>query len=324
MSAQTNVVLPGEPIKPVLVKNNGSGNKSNDKKGPVNKSPFKQAKAVEKKIKLFVYGDSGVGKTTLALQFPSPVVIDLEAGTDLYGSDYNFDVLKANTIDEVMEAIDWLYKNKHSYKTLVIDPITVYWDALQKKWSETFLNRNKQSRGYKFEYYNFQPIDWQTIKSELKYFLRRLTNLDMHIVVTAREKTKYKDGQMMASDGETFDGEKSLPYMFDTVIRLYKNQSRKHMAICLKDRSKKLPLETEFESSYDVIKEAFGEKSMQKAVKQVLASEEQKKQILEYCTRMSISKEDLERKLINYDSSSLDDLSFDNAQLIITKLNTVN
>ena len=40
------------------------------------RSPFQKARSLPKRLKLFLWGDSGVGKTTLALQFPSPVAKD--------------------------------------------------------------------------------------------------------------------------------------------------------------------------------------------------------------------------------------------------------
>ena len=61
-------------------------------------SPFQQAKSVTKKLKLFLWGPPGGGKTTLSLQFNKPVVIDLEGGSDLYGDAFQFDVLRATSI----------------------------------------------------------------------------------------------------------------------------------------------------------------------------------------------------------------------------------
>ena len=52
-----------------------------------------------RRLKLFVYSDSGAGKTTLAVQFPQTAIIDLEGGTDHYGELSNFDVLHARTAD---------------------------------------------------------------------------------------------------------------------------------------------------------------------------------------------------------------------------------
>lgn len=220
-------------------------------------NPFKKAHNKEKRLKLFLWGDSGVGKTTLALQFPNPAVIDLEGGTDWYGDSFSFDILDANTPDQIMKAVDFLLFEKHEYKTLVIDPVTVYWESLQKKWSNILLKRNPKSKGFKHEFFDLQPKDWMTIKNEFKEFIRKITMLNMNVIVTAREKTKYADGTFMKAMGETFDGDKSLPYMFDTILRLYTDGKGKHMGTCLKDRSNSLPKET-FECSYSVLEEILG------------------------------------------------------------------
>jgi len=219
-------------------------------------SPFEKAMLRDKRLKLFLWGDSGVGKTTLALQFPEPVVIDLEGGTDLYGNRFEFDVLKTSTADDAMDAVCWLMNHDHEYRSLIIDPVTIYWDALQRKWSEIFLRRNKNSKGFRFEYYDFQPKDWMAIKAEFKEFIRNLISLDMNVIVTARQKVQYADGAYMKAIGQTFDGEKSLPYLFDTIVRLYRDQAGRYMGECLKDRSNKLPKQP-FENAYSVYEVFF-------------------------------------------------------------------
>lgn len=150
-------------------------------------APFRKAESLDKRLKLFLWGDSGVGKTTLALQFPEPAVIDLEGGADLYGASFDFDVLRATTADEAMAAVEWLLTHAHSYRTLVVDPITVYWDALQRKWSDIFLRRNKGTKGHRYEFYDLQPRDWMAVKAEFKDFVRKLIALDMNVIVTARQ-----------------------------------------------------------------------------------------------------------------------------------------
>ena len=284
-----------------------------------NQSPFKKATTLGKRLKLFLWGDSGVGKTTLSLQFPKPAVIDLEGGTDLYGDSFEFDVLRANTPDEVMAAVDWLLTSKHPYRTLVIDPVTLYWDALQKKWSDIFLRRNKGSKGYKYEFYDLQPKDWLTVKAEFKEFIRKLIALDMNVIVTAREKTKYKEGSFMVAMGETFDGEKSLPYMFDTIVRMYVDDKGRHMGTCLKDRSNKLP-KGEFECSYETFEQFFGKKSLNRASKPIeYASDAQKAKIREYIEQFNLTPEQVERRLAAYDAETIDDLTRENAEVIISK-----
>jgi len=218
-------------------------------------SPFGPAGPADRRLKLLLWGDSGTGKTTLALQFPKPVVLDLEGGTDLYGDAYTFDRLRTTSADAAMEAIDWLRDNTHDYETLIIDPISVYWEALQHKWSEIFLQRNKQSRGFKFEFYEFQMRDWMVVKSEMREFVRKLIAVDMNVVVTARQKTLYAEGALKAL-GETFDGEKSLAYLFDQVVRLYRDEQRRFMALCQKDRSGVLPA-VPFEVQYAVFEKCL-------------------------------------------------------------------
>lgn len=237
--------------------------------------PFIKAKASKRRLKLFLWGDSGSGKTTLALHFPSPVVIDLEGGTELYGESFDFSVLPATDADEVTAAVDWLARNKHGYRTLIIDPITIYWEMLQKKWSDIFLNRNKAGKGYKHEFYEMQVKDWNTVKAEYKDFLRSLIILDMNVILIAREKTKYAEGSTMRAIGETFDAEKSTHYIFDTTLRLSVNGEGKHLGLTLKDRSNKLPpkKQGEWEVNYQVFEAAYGDILTKKAKIQPTATE---------------------------------------------------
>jgi len=287
-------------------------------------SPFQKARSLDRRLKLFLWGDSGVGKTTLSLQFPKPVVIDLEGGTDLYGESFDFDVLRASTADEVMGAVEWLLTHPHPYRTLVIDPITVYWDALQKKWSDIFLRRNKGSKGYKFEFYDLQPRDWMTVKAEFKDLIRKLIALDMNVIVTARQKVQYADGAFMKAIGETFDGEKSLPYLFDTIVRLYRDDKGRFLGECLKDRSNRLP-PGEFECSFARLEEIFGKKTLaRKARPTLFATEEQKRQIREQIALFGITPEQVARRLAAYGAESLDELTEENARIILAKFRSAS
>lgn len=308
---KTSVVLPAENTDTRSTP--PSDGKPNEKL-----SPFQRAASRDRRLKLFLWGDVGVGKTTLALHFPKPVVIDLEGGTDLYGDSFHFDVLRASTADEVMNAAQWLLTQPHEYRTLVVDPITVYWDALQKKWSDIFLRRNKGSKGYKFEFYDLQPRDWLTIKSEFKDFVRTLISLDMNVIVTARQKIQYADGALMRAIGETFDGEKSLPYLFDTIVRLYRDEKGRFMGEVIKDRSNKLPT-GQFECSFAVFEQLFGKSLTRKAQPLSLATDAQKQQISNYILRFAMAPEVVAQRLAVYGADSLDELTEDNARIIIEK-----
>jgi len=282
-------------------------------------SPFRKATSLSKRLKLFLWGEAGAGKTTLSLQFPRPAVIDLEGGADLYGDAFDFDVLRITTADEVAEAVDWLRTHTHSYRTLVIDPITIYWDALQKKWSDIFLRRNKGTKGHKFEFYDLQPRDWMTIKAEFKDLVRKLIALDMNVIVTARQKIQYGDSGFMQAIGETFDGEKSLPYLFDTIVRFYRDEKGRFMGECLKDRSNRLPTQP-FECSYPLFEESFGQETLEREAQPAArVSDAQLEQLRTYIKRFEMTPEQVTQRLTAYGADSLDHLTEENAGAILRK-----
>jgi hypothetical protein len=70
--------------------------------------------------RICVYGGHGIGKSTLASQFPAPIFISTEDGID------SLDVTsfpKANTIADVVNSIKTLLKEEHQFKTVVVDSV---------------------------------------------------------------------------------------------------------------------------------------------------------------------------------------------------------
>ena len=223
---------------------------------------FQDATQKKRRAKVLLYGTYGTGKTVLSLQFPRPVLIDMERGSECYNDKFSFKVFHTTDVDQVKKGVAWLTKNTTDRETIVLDSITEYWSALQMKWSETFLRRNK-GKGNKEEYYDLQPRDWAQIKSEFKSFLRSLLSLDMNVICTSRVKDLYSEEVMLKKIGETFDCDRSLPYLFDTVVRLDKIEGR-HIARVEKDRTGLLP--PTFEASYSVFAYAFDLVDFEKAI----------------------------------------------------------
>lgn len=328
---KTDVTLPEEgaqnSLESAASEKSKGVNLDFSKKESPGASPFQKAQSIEKRLKLFLWGDSGVFKTTVALQFPEPVVIDMEGGTDLYGDTFDFGVLKATTADQVLDAVNWLLTNRHDYRSLIIDPITIYWDALQKKWSDIFLRRNKGSKGFRHEFYDLQPKDWMTVKAEFKEFIRKLIALDMNVIVTARQKPQYKEGSFMVAMGDTFDGEKSLPYLFDTIVHLFIDESGRHMGRCLKDRSHKLPKEAfqlpeePLDARYKVFESFFGKQPLSRKSKPIeFVTDELKTKIHALIEELGMTPDHVERRLSAYGAESIDDLKSQDAETILKKL----
>lgn len=69
-----------------------------------------------------IYGPPGIGKTTLAAEFPDAVFLQVEDGTP---GDTEINTFgKLSSYSEVTEALAALYNEEHNYRTLVIDSVT--------------------------------------------------------------------------------------------------------------------------------------------------------------------------------------------------------
>lgn len=71
--------------------------------------------------RVLIYGEPGLGKTTLASEFPEPIFLQIEDGTpsDLELNSFG----RLESYDDVMEAIGVLYSEEHEGKTVVIDSL---------------------------------------------------------------------------------------------------------------------------------------------------------------------------------------------------------
>lgn len=232
--------------------------------------------AKEKRLKMFVYGSAGIGKTTAAIQFPSAYIIDTERGTDEYAKSINRAgsvVFQSNSFDEVFKEVKELLTTKHEFRTLIIDSITPLYQAVQDKWSVIFEKYAKSEKEAEVQDFGFRY--WARVKSDFKKFQRMLIALDMNVVITAHQKDMY--GGNMQKIGVTFDSMKGEDYLYDFVFRLEK-KADKRMAVTVKERSEinEQRFPAEFEWSYDAFKKFYGAETIERAsVPTPLATPEQ-------------------------------------------------
>jgi phage nucleotide-binding protein len=79
----------------------------------------------QRPIIVTLFGEGGMGKTTLAAMFPKPVFIRTEDGTASLQGNENVSLFPlATSSKDVMDAIESLATQDHDFKTLVIDSIT--------------------------------------------------------------------------------------------------------------------------------------------------------------------------------------------------------
>ena len=235
--------------------------------------------AKEKRLKLFLYGPAGVGKTTAMIQFPNAYMIDTEKGTDHYSKTLSTSksaVFQSNNPDEIKEELRELLTTKHEYRTLILDPVTNLYNAVQEKWTRIFEKQTREAgKTDQADIQDFGMRFWGRVKSEFKSIQRMLISLDMNVLISSHQKDQY--GPNMQKVGVTFDSMKGEDYLYDMVFRL-SIQGGKRMAITEKERAEvgqnKFP--ESFEWSYQNFCKYYGKEIIEKAsTPLVLASTEQ-------------------------------------------------
>lgn len=236
----------------------------------------KAPEAKQKRLKMFVFGPAGVGKTTAAIMFPKSVIIDTEKGTDFYAETINkMDsvVFQTSVFDEAVKEVKELLTTKHDYRTIIIDPITQLYNSCQEKYTRIFEKHAKTEK--EAETQDFGMRYWGRVKSDFKAFQRMLLAIDTNIIILSHQKDQYGEG--MKKIGVTFDSMKGEDYLYDLVFRL-ENKGGKRMAVTVKERAEigKNKFPAEFEWSYEAFCKYYGAEIIQKeAVPIQLATEEQ-------------------------------------------------
>ena len=82
--------------------------------------------------RILVYGEPGIGKTTLAAEFPDAVFLQIEDGTP--GDLEIFSFGKIETFADLMERLSQLYTEPHDLRTVVVDSVT---ELQRLVWNET-------------------------------------------------------------------------------------------------------------------------------------------------------------------------------------------
>ncbi len=179
----------------------------------------KKPEVKEKRLKMFIFGPAGVGKTTAVIQFPDSYIVDTERGTDFYANTINkvnSVVLQTLNPDEIKPELHALLTEKHPYKTVIIDPVTQVYNAVQEKWTRIFEKHAKSERDAEVQ--DFGMRYWSKVKSEFKALQRIMLALDMNVIVTAHQKDIYGTG--FNKIGVSFDSMKGDDYFFDLVFRV--------------------------------------------------------------------------------------------------------
>ena len=180
---------------------------------------------VQPYLKMLIYGGAGVGKSFNLTKIPRSYYFDLEQGASYPEyvknlSDGESVIFSTVDIDEVIAEVTSLLSEKHSYRNVIIDPITtVFKDEAdtQEKYVGTDYGKNTAEANKK----------WRRLGKLLK-------RLQMNVFVVAYEQVKFNDDSLVPN------GPKDIAHFFDVVLHAQK-RGNDRVAIVVKSRSSSFP-----------------------------------------------------------------------------------
>lgn len=276
----------------------------------------KKPEAVTKRLKLMMFGVAGVGKTTASIQFPRPYLIDTEKGAEneqyvkhLQAS--GGAIYQTSDFDDMITEVTSLLSEKHEYRTLIIDPITVvYADLLTRSAEEIKRTSNdRNATGTEFGRH------YAAADRKMKHLITLLLRLDMNVIVTAHAKAQYGDQMVKLED--TFDGYKKLDYLFDLVLEL-KRRGKERVAQVRKTRIAGFPEGEIFPFSYAEVAAKYGADVLEKeAVPVQLASQEQVAELKRLIEVLKLSPEVTDKWLEKAEAERFEEIKAETADKCI-------
>lgn len=268
-----------------------------------------QPKKIEKRLKALFYGNAGVGKTTAAIHFPKPYLIDTEKGSE---NDSYIDILErgegavfqTSCFDELITEVKTLLTVEHPYKTLVIDPMTIVYNDL--------LDKAALKVGTEFGRH------YGEANKKMKHLCNLLLRLDMNVIITSHAKNEY--GQNLSVLGSTYDCYKKLDYIFDLVFEIQK-RGKERVGLVKKTRIQSFQDDETFPFSYDEIAERYGRKNLEKnAVAERLATQEQVEELTKLVDLLKVDEEIITKWLKKADSECFEEMESSSIEKCIEHL----
>lgn len=124
---------------------------------------------ISKTVKMMIYGQAGMGKTTLALSAPKPLLLDFDNGVKRVNNAQLADVgiVPIKNWQEVQQV---LRENLSDYETIVVDTIGKMMDFII---------------AYRCGFGTPRIQDWSTINNDFQQFVRTLNDLNKNIIFVA-------------------------------------------------------------------------------------------------------------------------------------------
>lgn len=234
--------------------------------------------AEPQKPKILIYGKPGVGKTWASLDFPSVFYIDTEGGASL---DHYTDKLKKSggvylgpdqgsmDFNTVIEQVQALGTEDHSYKTIVIDSISKLFNHEISNEMDRLGDKDQYGASKK------KPVAY------MRRLINWLSRIDMNVILIAHEKSEWglNANKERIEIGTTFDCYDKLEYELDLCLNIIKAGPTRNARV-RKSRLQSFPDASIFPWSYEEFAKLYGKDVIEKKSEAlVLASDDQVKEI---------------------------------------------
>lgn len=178
--------------------------------------------ATKAPIKALIYGDSGAGKTTLAVTAPKPLVLltEMQAVPSINASNPNATVLPCLTIDDLRKVIAAIRdgnKQLAEFDTLVIDSLT----EAQRLIKDDILKRSRRDQ--------MQMQDWGKLADGTRGLIRSLRDLPINVVCTALMEHETEENTGKRFVNPIFEGRKTnkeIAQWFSFIGCLYRKDTK--------------------------------------------------------------------------------------------------
>jgi len=144
-------------------------------------------------LKMCIYGDPGVGKTTLAATAPNPLIIDIDRGLMALAGQYvqvaelGLDIGTVSIVKELEEVYKLLIGGDIDCESIVIDTVT----ELQRRLMDQLLYDSFAINSLKDR--DVAALqDWGKNTAQTRRFLRAIRDLPKHIIFVAQGQ-QYED-----------------------------------------------------------------------------------------------------------------------------------
>ena len=132
---------------------------------------------VPRNVKVMIYGQAGMGKTTLALSAPKPVLFDFDNGVNRLNVNHteSIGIVQFNNWHEVHDLLTAQASELAEFDPIVVDTVGKMMDAIIAQRCNGGQPRLQ---------------DWSYINNEFKWFTSAVTGLGKHVIFVAHRDTR--------------------------------------------------------------------------------------------------------------------------------------